>query len=197
MGEREEKKNSENGIIDFVEKKDGAIGAYWLRSKKAECFDLDNTVFVVELPVKYHKIPEVIKAKEREYENLTDYNTFEEVKDNGQQRISSRWVITKKEKHDGQKTEYKARLVARGFQEECKPQADSPTAMKESIKVFLALAANEEFDLQSVDIRAAFLQSRTLDRDVFMEPPKDLKEEGALWKLKKPLYGLDDDSRKF
>ena len=197
MEEREEKKKYNNEIIDFVEKKDDTTGAYWLKSEKTECFDLDNTVFVVELPVKYHKIPEVIEAKDKEYKNLTDYDTFEEVKDNGQQRISSRWVITKKEKHDGQKTDYKARLVARGFQEECKPQADSPTVMKESVKVFLAVAANEKFNLQSIDIRAAFLQSRTLDRDVFIEPPKDLKKVGVLWKLKKPLYGLDDASRKF
>ena len=194
---KKEKMKDNHEIDDFLEKKDDAIGAYWLKSEKTECFDLDNTVFVVELPVKYHTMPEVIEAKEKEYKNLTDYDTFEEVKDDGQQRIGSRWVITKKEKHDGQKNDYKARLVARGFQEECKPQADSPTAMKESVKVFLAVAANEKFNLQSVDIRAAFLQSRTLDRDVFIEPPKDLKTEGVLWKLKKPLYGLDDASRKF
>ena len=84
-----------------------------------------------------------------------------------------------------------------GFQELDKPQADSPTAMRESVKVFLAVAANEKFELRAVDIRAAFLQSRKLDRDVFMEPLKDLKKEGVLWKLIKPLYGLDDASRKF
>ena len=193
----EEKRNDEIKVNDQVDEKDDAIGAYWLKSEKTECFDKDNTVFVVELPVKYHKIPEVIEAKEKEYKNLTNYDTFEEVNDIGQQRIGSRWVVTKKEKHDGQKTDYKARLVARGFQEEYKPQADSPTAMKESIKIFLAMAANQGFHLQSIDIRAAFLQSRSLDRDVFVEPPKDLKKDGILWKLKKPLYGLDDASRKF
>ena len=112
-------------------------------------------------------------------------------------RLGSRWVITKKEKHDGQKTDYKARIVAKGFTEEIKPQSDSPTAIRESVKIFLSVAANEEFELESVDIRAAFLQSRDLDRDVFVEPPKDLKKEGVVWKLKKPLYGLDDASRKF
>ena len=194
---KEEKKNDDNEAMDQVDEKDDAIGAYWLKSEKTECFDNNNTVFVVELPIKYHKIPEVIEAKEKEYKNLTNYDTFEEVKDVGQQRIGSRWVITKKEKHDGQKTDYKARLVARGFQEEYKPQADSPTAMKESIKMFLAIAANEGFNLQSMDIRAAFLQSRSLDRDVFVEPPRDLKKDGIIWKLKKPLYGLEDASRKF
>ena len=30
-----------------------------------------------------------------------------------------------------------------------------------------------------------------------MEPPKDIKSEGNIWKLKKPLYGLNDSWRKF
>jgi hypothetical protein len=69
--------------------------------------------------------------------------------------------------------------------------------MTESVKDFLSVAANEAFDLESVDIRAAFLQSKALDRDVFLKPPKDLKKPGKIWKLKKPLYGLDDASHKF
>jgi hypothetical protein len=32
---------------------------------------------------------------------------------------------------------------------------------------------------------------------VYVEPPADLKTEGKIWKLKKPLYGLDDASRKW
>ena len=46
-----------------------------------------------------------------------DYDVFEEVLDEGQETIGSRWVMTEKEKHDGQKLQIKARLVARGFQE--------------------------------------------------------------------------------
>ena len=50
-------------------------------------------------------------------ENLTKYGVFREVDDTGQERISLRQVITRKEKADRQKTEYKGRLVAQGFQE--------------------------------------------------------------------------------
>ena len=60
----------------------------------------------------------------------------------------------------------------------------------------MAVAANSNFKLASVDIRAAFLQSRNLDRNVFVEPPPDIKKQGVIWKLKKPLYGLDDASCK-
>ena len=66
-----------------------------------------------------------------------------------------------KKKHDGQKKKTKARLLARGFQESMKPQSDSPTVLKESLKILLAIAANNGFILASVDIRAASLQQIT------------------------------------
>ena len=65
------------------------------------------------------------------------------------------------------------------------------------MKLFFSIAANEGFSLRSVDIRAAFLQAKGLEREIFLLPPKDVQKEGMLWKLKKPLYGLNDASRKF
>ena len=51
--------------------------------------------------------------------------------------------------------------------------------------------------MRKIDIRAAFLQAKPLDRDVFMRPPKDIRKDGVIWRLKKPPYGLNDASRKF
>ena len=73
------------------------------------------------MPAIEHKKVEVIEAKEKELGNLMKYGVYEEVEDIGQERITLRWVITRKEKADGQKTEYKGRLVARGFQEQLAP----------------------------------------------------------------------------
>ena len=42
---------------------------------------------------------------------------FEEVDDCSQDKIGSRWVVTQKEKSDGQKSQVKCRRVAKGFQE--------------------------------------------------------------------------------
>ena len=78
-----------------------------------------------------------------------------------------------------------------------KPQSDSPTAAKESFKLSMALSPNFYFKLASVDIHAAFLQSKVLDREVFVEPPSDIKKQGIVWKLNKPSYGLGDASRNF
>ena len=63
--------------------------------------------------------------------------------------------------------------------------------------MYFALAANEGFRLRSIDVRAAFLQAKGLDREVYMEPPKYVRKEGKIWKLKKPLYGLNDANCKF
>ena len=65
------------------------------------------------------------------------------------------------------------------------------------MKLFFAVAANQDFKLRSIDKRAVFLQARELDRDIFLMPPKEIRKEGYVWKLKKPLYGLNDASRKF
>ena len=96
----------------------------------------------VDILLSEHKTPKVIEAKEKELDNLVKYGVFEEVEDNGQETIRSRWVIKAKDKHDGQKQKTKARLVARGFQETLKPQSDSLTLSKELFKIFMAIVAN-------------------------------------------------------
>ena len=63
---------------------------------------------------------------------------------------------------------------------------------RELLKLYFAVATNEGFRLTSIDIRAAFLQARGFDCEVFLEPPKDIKSEGKIRLLKKLLYGLSD-----
>ena len=138
------------------EKLKDVIGAKYLKMEKSVCF-MESSVYVVEVPVRDHGKAEVIEAKGKEIENLKLYETFEEIDDEGQETIGSRWIVTEKEKHDGQKQNYKARLVAKGFQERDQPQSDSPTAAKEILKLLVALAANQNFRVVSMDIRAAFL----------------------------------------
>ena len=84
----------------------------------------DVAIYTVELPVSEHRTPEVKEAKMAEVSNLLDYDMFEEVEEKGQETIGSRWVVTPKEKHDGQKYKKKARLVARGCQETKKLQSN-------------------------------------------------------------------------
>ena len=105
-----------------------------------------------------------------------------------------RWVITKKLVD----TEYvtKARLVAKGFQETIDDlRTDSPTCMRETLKILLAMATSKGYRINSIDIKAAFLQGKPIERTIYLKPPKEANAEGKLWKLKKAVYGLSDASR--
>ena len=189
----------DSGKLDFKNKRKLEEKLEWIDEDEPE-FNLFfmNEIFVIELPVREHGRKEVLEAKEKEIQNLRNYEVFEEVQYVGQETIGTRWVITMKEDHDGQKTKYKARLVAQGYKELEKAQSDSPTAQRESFRLFLAVAATIRIQaLRSIDISAAFLQSDNLKRDVFVKIPKDIEKENIVWKLKKPLYGLTDAGRKF
>ena len=100
--------------IKIIDAEKDNVGAQYLKVVNHMFFS-DYAIYTVELPVSKHGTPEVKEAKMTEVNNFMDYDVFEEVKDEGQETIGSRWVVTEKQKHDGQKQQTKARLVARGF----------------------------------------------------------------------------------
>ena len=132
------------------------------------------------------------EARRSELEKLRAFDTYYPVVDSGQKVITTRWVDTVKP--DGT---MKARLVARGFQETGDIQSDSPTAAKSSLRALLAICAANKWEVQTTDIKSAFLQGRPLERDVYVKPPKGYEKPGIIWKLKKCLYGLCDGARNF
>ena len=95
---------------------------------------------------------------------------------------------------DGQ-NRVKAPLVVRGFEEDGKVQADSPTASKSTFRIAFAVIANEGSKCETTDTKAGFLQGRRIERNVFVKPPREVIEDGIVWKLEKAAYGLDDASR--
>jgi len=102
--------------------------------------------------------PECISAKQIELEKLKTFGTYEEVADRGQTRISTRWIVWHKGK------EVRARLVARGFEEDSNIQRDSPTVGKSAVRMLLAIAASKNWKVKTTDIKSAFLQGKQLDR---------------------------------
>ena len=166
-------------------------GVWFLQHKEViNVTESTNEVFAVEIPKKYHNHEDIIAAKKVELVRWEQYDAYESLELKDQHIISTRWVIT--EKDNGK---IKARLVVRGFEEMITPQSDSPTASKESGKLFLAICANENFTIKSLDVTSAFLQGRLLDREVYVMPPEEVDENGKVWKLKKTVYGLYDASR--
>ncbi len=123
-------------------------------------------------------------AKQEEIKSWRDNHVFEEVKNEGQKCISTRWVCTYKETLEGFVP--KARLVARGFEEleVSELKKDSPTCASESLRLLVALICQRQWTLNSMDIKSAFLQGMELSRDLYIKPPPEANNEGKLWKLK-------------
>ena len=124
--------------------------------EKNECLDDEIAFLLLKFQRKNMERKKFWKQN-RDIENLQKFWTFEEIEDEGKDKITSRWVILKRLKHDGQKEEYKARLLIRGLQEMDDLQSDIPTALRESAKLFYSIAANEGFNCRSIDIRTTFL----------------------------------------
>ena len=78
-----------------------------------------------------------------------------------------------------------------------KPQSDSPTVAKENFKLIMVVAASLQFAISSMDMRAAFLQAKVLDRNVFIKPLDDIRKPGFVLGLRKLVCCLDDASYKF
>ena len=72
---------------------------------------------------------DVLAAKESEIRNWKNNGAYEEAHNNGQKAITVRWVVTNKLKYG--KSITKARLVARGFEENTTSlRKDSPMCSK-------------------------------------------------------------------
>ena len=60
------------------------------------------------------------------------------------------------------------------------------------MQLLLAVAALEDLDIQSVDVKTAYLYG-DLDEEIYMEQPEGFKlpgKENKVWRLRKTLYGL-------
>ena len=124
---------------------------------------INEKVFYMEIKENENNKEKCRTAKEKELQNFEYFDAFEEVPDEDQDVLGTRFVLT--EKSDGT---VKARLVVKGFQERDPEQSDSPTASREIFKLFCSITANEGWNIESSDVRSAFLQSEFLDRDIYV-----------------------------
>ncbi|GKB52121.1 retrovirus-related pol polyprotein from transposon TNT 1-94 [Tanacetum coccineum] len=140
---------------------------------------------------------------EEEMSSLKKNHTWELVdQPPGQKLVSCKWLYKIKEGIEGvQKPRYKARLVARGFTQRAGidyNEVFSPVVRHTSIRVILSLTACEDYELEQLDVKTAFLHGN-LEETIYMRQPPGF-EEGTGNKvclLKKSLYGLKQSPRQW
>lgn len=109
--------------------------------------------------------------------------------------ITSRWVFKLKTGINGDPTRFKARLVARGFEQTNGVDfvdTFAPVVRWETIRTLIAIAVHLNWPIHQLDVLTTFLNG-ILKEDVYMlQPPGFVKPgtEHLVCKLHKSLYGL-------
>jgi len=114
--------------------------------------------------------------------------------------IKNKWVFVRKYDREGIVTKFKARLVAKGYSQI--PGLDyfdtySPVVRLETVRALLALATVEDWEIQQMDVKGAYLNG-TLKEEIYMNQP-DGYTDGTkrVCRLLKPLYGLKQSGREW
>ncbi|GJS37479.1 retrovirus-related pol polyprotein from transposon TNT 1-94 [Tanacetum coccineum] len=123
---------------------------------------------------------EWVRAMNEEISSLKKNHTWELVdQPRGQKLISSKWLYKIKEGIEGvQKPKYKSRVVARGFTQRAGidyNEVFSPVVRHTSIRVILSLTACEDYELEQLDVKTAFLHGN-LEETIYMKQPPGFEE---------------------
>ena len=141
------------------------------------------------------------KAWDSEVKSLGDNGTWViENLPEGRTAIGCCWVF--KIKEDGR---YKARLVAKGYAQEAGVdyhETFAPVANFTTLRMLLALSAENDWEIEGMDLKTAFLHSE-LAVSIYMEIAEGLKPEtgetgnlpGQVCRLVKTIYGLKQAPR--
>ena len=103
-----------------------------------------------------------------------------------------------KTKSDGSLKRYKARLVARGFQQtqgRDYEETFAPVAHMTTIRTMIAVVASRSWTISQMDVKNAFLHGE-LHEKVYMHPPPGVDvPSGQVCHLRCALYGLKQAPR--
>ena len=76
--------------------------------------------------------------------------------------------------------------------------SSAPTVSREMITITITIIISNNWVLNSMDVEKAFLRSKSLKREVFVQPPKEAEtDSGNVWRLKKAAYGLGEAAKEW
>ena len=113
----------------------------------------------------------------------------------GHRAIGLKWVFKIKRDEQGAIVKHKARLVAKGYVQRSSVDFDevfAPVARMESVRMLLAVAAQEGWFVHHMDVKSAFLNGELVE-EVYVQQPPGFTAAGhgeKVLRLKKALYGL-------
>ena len=140
-------------------------------------------------------------AMHEELDSIVDNSTWELVElPPGHRAIGLKWVYKVKRDENGNIVCHKARLIAKGYVQRASVDFDevfSPIARMESVRLMLALAAHQGWEVHHMDVKSMFLNGE-LKEEVYIAQPPGFVFNGAehkVLRLHKALYGLKQTPR--
>ncbi|PLW35803.1 hypothetical protein PCASD_15704 [Puccinia coronata f. sp. avenae] len=169
---------------------------------------------IADLPVNQeHMLPSTIKSalsgadssswrkaaeyKLKKFESLGVWEPVRPYK--GLKALGARWVFTIKRMPDGSIDKFRARYVAKGFNQvmgtDCN-ETYAPTASLNTLRMLLSIAQTKNYPTASFDISSAYLYS-PIEEEVYVQPPVEIVPEwkGKIMRLKKAMYGTRQAAR--
>jgi len=129
-----------------------------------------------------------------EYKALVDNDTWTIVQlPRGARHMRGKWVFAYKQDADGQVTRYKARFVRCGYSQQAGVDYNeirAPCPALATVRAVIAYAAAHEYELDTVDIKTAYLNA-PMDVEVYVDLPVGYSGGGpkTVAKLRSALYG--------
>lgn len=109
-------------------------------------------------------------------------------------------VLYKIKQNDDGSLKLKARIAPHGNEDTLKDllTKDCTTCPPTGLRILESIASLFGWTLHKADVKAAFLQTGTAQRDVYVRPPKESKMKGShLWVLLTAAYGLVNANAKW
>ena len=139
------------------------------------------------------------EAMKDEYRSLMENKTWILVPGcpPGRKALRGKWVYTLKRGPAGEITRYKARWVVRGFEQREGVDYNETFASvvkPMSYKAIFAIAAANDWDLEQMDVKTAFLYG-AVEEEIYVELPQGFRKKKGICRLLKALYGLKQSPR--
>jgi hypothetical protein len=140
-----------------------------------------------------------LQAAKEEFASLIDNNTWDLVEPPHHQKVlPGKWVFKYKRGISGKILRYKARWVAKGYEQQFGIDYDQTFASvvkPMSYKALFAIAASLDLEIEQMDVKTAFLYG-LVEEDIYVQQPTGLGDNsGRVCKLNKALYGLKQSPR--
>lgn len=137
-------------------------------------------------------------AIQQEYHSLLSNGTWEVAElPPGRKALTTKWVLKKKLGPHGQLLKYKARMVARGFQQiegYDYTETYSGVVKAAAYRLLFSMIVPLGWICHQMDVVTAFLNGEVYE-EIYVCPPQGYPQPGKVLRLRKALYGLKQSPR--